>query len=586
MPVSFFRVVAAVLFGIVLFFLGLCAAVYVKWGQAPSVKKDSILVLNLGGPFPEYPAGGFTSGLLADPFPSIHSVREQLVKAAVDERVRGVLLVVDRPGAGYAGLDEMRSGIRKVREAGKPVWAWSDFVDLKGLYLASACDSFFVHPTGYTFLGGMYVERTYVAGTLEKLGIEPQFARVESYKSAVETFTRKDMSPQDREMTGWLLSDIYPRVTRTIAEGFNPPLRPVSDPSPMMPEISAIVAAMERTVMHAGDLVGFGLADGAREWDQMRDALPRAKGDKKPRLLAASTYEQVPATKVGLKGKKTIAVVHAEGIIAGEESSSDPFFGLTMGYRSVNRDLQSALDDEEVAGVILRVDSRGGDALTSDRISRMVEVVNRKKPVVASMVDVAASGGYNIAYRARRIVAGENTITGSIGIYTGKVSAHDLYNKLGVTKDGLGVGPGGDFYSDYRTWTESEYAKVSRSNWDAYRMWIENIARTRKLEVSDVDSVGRGRVWTGRQALERKLIDELGDLDAAVAAVKQEAGIDSAETVTLDHYPKPEGFLAMLLGMSPRGLPGALADRWARDRVESWRAMQGAELQVLDLPLP
>ena len=570
---SFFRMVAAVIFGISLFLLGLCGAAYVKWGQAPRIEKNSILTLTLSGPFPEYPPGGFTSGLLADPFPSLHTVLENLAKAAADDRIQGVLLLIDRPGAGYAGLDEMRAGIRKVRAAGKPVWAWSDYVDLKGLYIASACDSFFVHPTGYAFLGGMYVERLYVAGTLEKLGVQPEFARVESYKSAVEMWTRKDMSPQDREMTGWLLSDIYPRVTETIASGFGA-------------NAAVLASAMERTVLHSGDLVALGLARDDREWDEMKGTLPRPKGDEKPRLITASTYDRVSASDLGLEGKKTIAVVHAQGIIAGEESGSDPFFGVTMGHRTVNRDLQRALDDDDVAGVVLRVDSQGGDALTSDRISRMVEVVNRKKPVVASMVDVAASGGYNISYRARRVLAGGNTITGSIGIFTGKVSARGLYDKLGVTKDGIGMGPGGDFYSDYRTWTESEYANVSRSNWDAYRTWIDNIARVRNIGVAEVDSVARGRVWTGRQALERKLVDELGDLDAALAAVKQAAGIDSADAVTLVHYPKPDGFLATLLGMDLHGMPGALADRWARERLATWQTMRQAELQLLELPVP
>jgi protease IV len=318
----------------------------------------------------------------------------------------------------------------------------------------------------------------------------------------------------------------------------------------------------------------------------MKGALPRPKGAEKPVLLTASEYDRVPAVKVGLKGKKKIAVVHAQGLIAGEESGTDPAFGAIMGYKSVNHDLQTALDDDDVAGVILRVDSRGGESITSDRISRMVEVVDHKKPVVVSMVDVAASGGYNIAYRARKILADGNTITGSIGEFTGKFSAHDLYAKLGVTKDGIGQGPHPDFYSDYRKWTDPEYERVVLNNWTAYRAWIGNIARFRKLDVAAVDSVARGRVWTGRQALDRKLIDGLGNLDRAVAAVKQAAGIDSTAAVTLDHYPKPEGFLATLLGMNPTGLPGVLAQRWLRDRVANWQELIRADFRVMDLPVP
>jgi len=569
----FFRMVAAVLVGITLFFLLIGAVAYVKWGEPPRIDKGSILVMSLEGAFPEYPPGGYTTGLLAEAFPTLHAVLDDLAKAAVDDRVKGVLFVLDRPGAGYAALEEVRAAIGKVRAAGKPVWSWSDNVDLKSLYVAAACDSFFVHPTGYSFVGGMYVERLYIAGTLEKLGVKPQIARVESYKSAVEMFTRKDMSPQDREMEGWLLADLYPRVLDDIAKGFG------TNPA-------VVESAMARAVMPSSELVSFRLAKGAREWDEMKDALPRPKGQDEPVLLAASDYDRVPADKVGLKGKKKIAIVHAQGMIAGDESGTDPMLGVIMGYKSVNQDLKAALDDDDVAGVILRVDSRGGESITSDRISRMVEVVDKKKPVVVSMVDVAASGGYNVAYRARKILADGNTITGSIGEFTGKFSAHDFYNKLGVTKDGAGLGPNGDFYSDYRAWTAPEFQKVATNNWNAYRTWIQNIARFRKLDVAAVDSVGRGRVWTGRQALDRKLIDGLGDLDSAIAAVKQAAGIDSTEKVTLDHYPKPEGLLATLLGMNPTGLPGVLAQRWWQERKESWDELSRGNLRVMDLPVP
>jgi len=565
--------VAAVVVGIALFFLIAGGLAYVKWGEPPRVEKGSILVMSLEGEFPEYPPGGYTSGLLAEAYPTLHAVLDDLTKASVDDRVNGVLLVLDRPGAGYAALEEIRAGIQKVRGAGKPVWSWSDNVDLKSLYVASACDSFFVHPTGYAFIGGMYVERMYLAGTLEKLGVQAQITRMESYKSAVEMFTRKDMSPADREMEGWLLADIYPRVVDDIAKGFGT-------------DATTLQSVMERAVMPSGDLVGLHMAKGAREWDEMKSALPRPKGKDEPVLLAASDYDRVPADKVGLKGKKKIAVVHAQGMIAGDESGTDPVMGTIMGYKSVNSDLQAALDDDNVAGVILRVDSRGGESITSDRISRMVEVVNKKKPVVVSMVDVAASGGYNIAYRARTMLADGNTITGSIGEFTGKFAAQGLYNKLGITKDGTGLGPNGDFYSDYRAWTQPEFQKVASNNRTAYHTWIENIAKFRKLDVAAVDSVGRGRVWTGRQALDRKLIDGLGNLDDAIAAVKQAADIDSTEKVTLDHYPKPEGFLATLLGMNPAGLPGVLAHRWLEDRRKTWDGLSQGNVRMMDLPLP
>jgi protease-4 len=236
--------------------------------------------------------------------------------------------------------------------------------------------------------------------------------------------------------------------------------------------------------------------------------------------------------------------------------------------------------------VVFRIDSGGGDALASDTIGRMVERVNRKKPVVVSMVDVAASGGYHIAYPARTVVAGGSTITGSIGSITGKMNARGFYNKLGLTKDGLGTGPNGDFYSDYRGWTPEEAAKVGENHWASYDRWIRDIARVRGLAVADVDSVGRGRVWTGRQALERRLVDRLGGLDEAVRVAKEAAGIDSTAKVTLVHYPRPEGIWAALLGTNFGEIGGAALNRWVGERVEALRALERSPLEVLEIPVP
>jgi protease-4 len=570
---TYFRAVSATVTGILVFFLGVLGAAYYQWGREPGVTKGSILQVHLGGAMLEYPPGGFTTGLLVSESPTLHTVLDNLSKAAVDRRVTGVLFVLDGPAAGYGMLEELRAGIRKVRDAGKPVWAWSDNLTLKDLYIAAACDSFFIHPSGYIYLGGMYADRMYLAGTLEKLGIEPQLARIESYKSAAELMMRKDMSPQDREMMGWILGDIYPRVLEETASGLG---------------VGSVdlERAMERALLTPEDLVSRGLADGMRQWDEMKGALPRPKGKDKPIFLASADYDGIRADKVGLKGKHKIAVVHAQGMIGGDESGMDPLFGITMGQASVNRDLQKALDDDDVIGVVFRVDSRGGESITSDRISRMVEIVDREKPVVASMVDVAASGGYNISYRARKILADGHTITGSIGSITGKFTLRDFYNRLGVTKDGLGQGPNADFYSDYRKWSDEEYARLVEDHWAGYNTWVRDIARFRKLEPAAVDSVGRGRVWTGRQAKERKLVDGLGTLDDAVAAVKEAAGLDADEKVTLVHYPQPEGILASILGMEITAIPEMLAVRWTRAQVDRWGSWSRAEFRILDVPLP
>jgi len=235
---------------------------------------------------------------------------------------------------------------------------------------------------------------------------------------------------------------------------------------------------------------------------------------------------------------------------------------------------------------VFRIDSPGGEMLTGNRIGRMVELVDREKPVVVSMADVAASGGYEIAYRARRLIADGNTITGSIGIITGKFNARGLYNKLGITKDGIGLGPNGDFYSDYSNWTSEERDMVKDRLWQSYDRWIGMIAEHRKMTAAEVDSVARGRVWTGRQAAENGLIDALGGLDAAVAEAKELAGLPPDEKVGLVHYPQPEGFLATLLGTEIAAVPEAALGRWFRERAATLSALDGGELRMLEVAVP
>ncbi len=216
----------------------------------------------------------------------------------------------------------------------------------------------------------------------------------------------------------------------------------------------------------------------------------------------------------------------------------------------------------------------------------MVQVVNGKKPVVVSMVDIAASGGYSISYRARTLVANGNSITGSIGSITGKFDMKGFYNKIGMTKDGVGVGPDPDFYSDYREWTPDEFAKVRADHRHSYDTWVADIARHRGLTAAEVDSVGRGRVWTGRQALDRKLIDELGTLDDAIAAAKEAAGLAADTKVTIVNYPKPEGFLAQILSGGFSETVGRLGASWVRAQVQELDRAARTEQRLTEVRVP
>jgi protease-4 len=221
--------------------------------------------------------------------------------------------------------------------------------------------------------------------------------------------------------------------------------------------------------------------------------------------------------------------------------------GMTMGAKSVIQDLRSVMDDEEIVGVVFRVDSPGGSGLASDAIGRWAKVVESKKPIVVSMGDVAASGGYMVSHRIRPIVADPNTITGSIGSITGKFNMHGLYDKLGLTYDFVTKGPYPLINSDYYDWTPEEAEMVAENHLRGFNQWIEDIAKHRDMTFDEVNAVAGGRVWTGRQALERNLVDKLGGLDVALDIVKEKAGIGADENITLVHYPIKKSFVEALM---------------------------------------
>jgi protease-4 len=269
--------------------------------------------------------------------------------------------------------------------------------------------------------------------------------------------------------------------------------------------------------------------------------------------------------------------VHTAGFILSGKNGFNPSVGTTLGDESVLRDLQDAIDDDDVKAIVLRIDSPGGEVLASDTIGNAVERATEEKPVVVSMVDVAASGGYMMAYRASRIIALPNTITGSIGSFTGKFNLHGLYSKLGLTKEFVTRGSYPLIDSDYSDWSADEESLIVRQHWEDYDAWIDDIAATRKMESAAVDSVARGRVWTGRQALDRKLVDELGDLRHAVEVASTLADLPRDAKPRLVHYPKPMGLLDVIQERSD--LLSAAAAHWARGAL----LPKGSRFSVLDM---
>ncbi len=555
---SFFASLLAIVF-VVLIVIGVVGA---KSAKKPVIKDHSYLVVDVYGEIlPYFAPDGMMAQVLGGEDETLHRILGSLEKATVDKRIDGVIMKTSSSNSlGLAALGEIRDAVRKIREKGKPVYAFSDALDRNSMFLASACDSIFMPPGGYLTFTGFGVGAAFVKNALDKLGIKPNMHQIREYKSAAEMVTRTESSPEAREMRQWILDDVWKVEIGAISTD-----RKLSE--------DRLVELMGHALFTPEEAKEAGLIDGLLYWDQL-DARLKAEKDEKLRAVSQSDYAKIDRAKVGLKGKKKIAVVHAHGMIGGRQSRVDPLLGPVMGHETVSAELRRARRDKDIAAVVFRIDSRGGEGLASDLISREVEATAAVKPVVVSMIDVAASGGYMIAYRASKLVADPVTITGSIGSISGKFNTSGFYNKLGITFDEFEKGPHGLMYSEHRDFTDEERARFEQNHWDGFNWWLQDVSKFRKIPVERLEKLAMGRVWTGRQAKENGLIDEIGGLDTALSLAKELAKIPADQEVTLIDYPKKKGLLETITG----GGAGTAAIRWILYRFVRQDLMQSLEL--------
>jgi protease-4 len=367
-------------------------------------------------------------------------------------------------------------------------------------------------------------------------------------------------------MERWLIEDVWNVELGAIARG-----RSLS--------VDSLVSCMERAMFTAPEAEAAGLIDGVLFWDELEARLDE---DGELETVTQSHYADVTRAEVGLKGKQRIAVVHAYGLIGGRESRTDPSLGVLMGHETVVSDLRSAADDEHVKAIVFRVDSRGGESLASELIAREVGRIAKEKPVVVSMGDVAASGGYAVSYRATKIVADSLTITGSIGSIFGKFNVAGMWNKAGVTFDWVTKGPNALLWSGVTDFDEAQWKRVEQHHNASFDRWLRDIAAARGMSVEELRPLTDGRVWTGRQAKERRLVDELGGFSRAIEVAKEAAGIPEDEKVTLDDYPKKRGLYYLLTsGDAPLTIVRSLIHRWLREDVAATaRLLRSGKMRV------
>ena len=536
---GFLSQLLATVVGVVLTLGLIVGAVLVKAGGGGQgkIRGHSWLVVDLYGALPEYdlPGDGLAGAVLGGDAATLQRVLTDLEKARVDKRIDGVILKLSSNcGAGAAKLQEIREQVLALRAAGKQVYGWADTLDRPVYALAAACDSLFMPPTGYLRFAGFAAVSQHIRGALDKLGVRDNLHKIKDYKSAAEMIQRTDASPEARENRRWMLRERSELFAASLAAD-----RKI--------EPATIAGWMERALFRPADAVSAGMIDGVCYWDGLEARLKRPK-DARLRVVTQDRYAKVKPRKLGLKGKQTIAVIHAHGMIGGRESRVDPLLGPMIGHETVCRELRRARADKQVAAIVFRVDSPGGESLASDLISHEVEITAKVKPVVVSMVDVAASGGYDVAYRASKIVADAATTTGSIGSISGKFNVKGLLDKLGVTESADTLGANALMESSTRDYTPREWQLFIDDHWAGFNAWLADVARHRGLSFADAEKLAHGRVWSGRQAKANGLIDEVGGLTRAIAVARDLAAIPTDRKVTVAHFPVKRELLESLLG--------------------------------------
>jgi protease IV len=495
-------------------------------GREPDVASNSTLVLRIGGDLSEMEPGGVL-GQFIEAAPTVRGMVEMIRKAKTDRRISSLVIKPAGAGALWGKVQEVRDAVADFRRSGKPVIAYLEFGGEQEFYLASACDKVFLMPIASLDLTGMASYELFLRGMLDKIGAYPDALHIGEYKTASNTLTEHTYTPAHREMAESLNTDLYQQLVRGIADGRHKSeaeVKSLIDHGPFLPE----------------EALKAGLIDDLAYEDELDDKVKLGSG--KIKYVDMNDYRQVSPTSLGLNRGPKIAVLYAAGIIASGKSNYDSPSGTVVGSETLVDYLRKARADSAVKAIVLRIDSPGGSAIASDVIWREVMLTKNQKPVIASMSDVAASGGYYIAMPAHAIVAEPSTLTGSIGVVITKFVIDGTLKKLGLNMEGVSQGKYAQMYSPVRPFSPEERARVAENMQATYDTFVEKAAQGRNTTPEKIDAIAQGRVWTGRQAKQLGLVDELGGLDRAVAIAKQRAKIPQDSEVELVIYPPKKSF--------------------------------------------
>jgi protease-4 len=539
---QFFKFVFASMLGIFLAFtilfiiliVGITTIVSNTTEASFQVKENSILHVNLNYPIVERSSSNPFDDVNIGPIKGekvlgLNDILKSIRAAKTDDKIKGIYLDVSYVMTGMATLEEIRNELLNFKKSGKFIIAYSEIYSQGAYYLASTASRVYLNPQGVLELKGMSSNITFLKGALDKLDIEAQIIKVGTYKSAVEPFILEKMSDANRTQMTSLLNSLFDNFTKNIALNRK------------IPQDSVYAIANGLQSRSPEDAVRLKLVDALKYKDEVLLELKNiTKTDKKDDLNAVSIVDYSSSVSSKSSAKDRIAVVYANGNILGGEGDDN-----TIGSEGISKALRKAREDEKVKAVVLRVNSPGGSSLASDVIWREVVLTKKVKPIVVTMGDYAASGGYYIACAADSIFAEPNTITGSIGVFGIIPNMKGFFNnKLGVTFDGVKTSEFADFESISRPLTPAEVMLLQKEVDRTYNDFTKKVAEGRKLSQSFVDSIGQGRVWTGNQALKLGLVDRIGHIEDAIKSAAKKAKLEDYKIV---NYPeRKSGIMSFL----------------------------------------
>jgi len=536
-------VLVGVIFTAVALFVFAFAIARIFQSKQPTIAGNSVLVLTWEGTIPEAaPVEIPIPFLQSQAMPTMRDMWASLREAANDRRIKAVVLAPRGLSIGWAKLEELHDELVQFKKSGKPLYAMLRGPGSREYYLASVADKIYLSPDDMLDVKGFHLESMYFKGALDKVGVAVQTDHIGRFKDAADIFTRTDMTPETREVLNEVLDRIYGDFCSTVAQG-----RHRSGD-----EVKALV---DQGPFTAAEAKAHGLIDEPGYEDQLYGDLKKKVGSADLKKLNIRTYVRaLPA-----RGDR-IALIVGEGEILRTDPESKYTTDEALSSGNMAKIIRQVRDDSSVKGVILRVDSPGGDSTASDELLHEMKLLSKAKPLVISFSDLAASGGYFMAMTGDPILSYPNTITGSIGALYIRPNAHDLFNKIGIQDDIITRGKLADMDSPYLPLSDAARQRLHDSLQATYQSFVSKVASARKKTYDQIDPLAQGRVWMGAEARQNGLVDELAGLDRAVALIRQRAKLSPTGDTNLIPYPPKRSLLEVLTSSSSDSLADAAAE--------------------------